>query len=349
MCRLTTITWTDDDVSAPPGRPVIDVHAHVVLEGTFGAAGPEGPELVCEAGREVFRSGGYRLEGVRYRGTAFLDVDLRLAAMEAAGIEYQVLSPNPLTYFHHIDTPLAEQYCVRHNDLLAEMVAAHPDRLGGLAALPMQDPDRAAAELERAVRELGLLGAGIGTDVGRPLDDPALDRFYAAAAALDVPLFLHPGPASAAGTGDPRLARFDLELTVGFAAEEALAVATLIYGGVVDRHPMLDICISHGGGGAAFLYGRLRQAARVRAWASPALAADGGFEAAFGRLWFDCLVHDDRALGLLLDVVGEERLVPGTNFAGWDQGLPPAEGQLRQRLSANARRLLRLDRPPPPA
>jgi aminocarboxymuconate-semialdehyde decarboxylase len=323
---------------------LIDVHAHVVLEGTLGAAGPYGPEiLVGDDGAQSFRTGNYTFTGVRYEGSAFLDVDVRLAAMDRAGIEYQVLSPNPLSYFHHIEPEIAARFCRCHNDELAKVVARHPDRLGGLAALPMQDPQGSVDELGRSVRDLGLLGAGVGTSFGRPLDDPALDPLYAAAVELDVPLFVHPGfDCVDAPRPDPRLSRFDLELVVGFAAEETLAVATLIYGGVLDRHPALDICLSHGGGSVAFLFGRLRRAARVRAWASPELAAEGGFEARLARLWFDSHVHDARSLRLLIDVVGDDRLVAGTNFAGWDQGEPPEDDQLRARLTANARRLLRL-------
>jgi len=323
---------------------VIDVHAHVVLAGTLGGAGRYGPEILGEAdGGPAFRTGAYTFTGVRYEGSAFLDVDVRLAAMDEAGIAYQVLSPNPLTYFHHIEANIAESFCRRHNDLLAELVSGHPDRLGGLAALPMQDPGRAVKELERAVCDLDLLGAAIGTSFGRPLDDPALDPLYAAAVHLDVPLFVHPGfDCVDAPHPDPRLDRFDLELVVGFAAEETLAVATVIYGGVLDRHPQLDLCFSHGGGAAPFLFGRMRRAAQVRPWASPDLAAPGGFEARLGRLWFDCHVHDPRSLALLIDVVGDGRLVAGTNFAGWDQGRPPDDPDLRGRLAANARRLLRL-------
>jgi aminocarboxymuconate-semialdehyde decarboxylase len=325
---------------------MIDVHAHVVLEGTFGAAGRHGPEIVTDAaGVQSFRTGDYVFTGVRYEGSAFLDVDVRLAAMETAGIEYQVLSPNPLTYFHHIDAGLADGFCRRHNDLLAALVADHPDRLGGLAALPMQDPARAVAELRRSVGELGLLGAEVGTEFGRPLDDPALDDLYAAAVELDVPLFLHPGfDGVDRPRVDPRMARFDLDLVIGFAAEETLAVATLIFGGVLDRHPELDVCLSHGGGAVPFLIGRMGRAARVRSWAPPELAADGGFEDRLARLWFDSHVHDPRALAFLIEVFGDDRLVGGTNFAGWDQGHPPDDADLRTRLTGNARRLLRLSR-----
>lgn len=320
---------------------MIDVHAHVVLEGLMGAAGPYGPEMLECGDRPAFRVGDYVLEGVRYRGTPFLDVDLRLRAMAERGITFQVLSPNPLTYLHHAPAEIAVPFCRRHNDLLAEVIAVDPARLGGLAALPAQDVDASVAELERAVA-LGLLGAAIGTDPGRTLDDPALDPLYAACVRLDVPLFLHPSPSGIDNpVRDPRLGRFDLELVVGFAAEETLAVATLVYGGVLDRHPTLDLCLTHGGGATPFLFGRMRAAARARPWAPPDLKADGAFEERLSRLWFDTLLHDERALRFLADMIGDERLVPGTNFAGWDEGRPPP-AEWQERLSDNARRLLRL-------
>jgi aminocarboxymuconate-semialdehyde decarboxylase len=323
---------------------VIDVHAHVVLEGLMGAAGEYGPEMRECDGHPSFRVGEYVLDGVRYRGTAFLDVDVRLAAMERRGVTFQVLSPNPLTYLHHAPVEIAAPFCRRHNDLLAELVRAHPRRLGGLAALPAQDPQAAVTELERAVRELGLLGGAMGTEPGAALlDDPALDELYAACVGLDVPLFLHPAPSGIDGPlRDARLRRFDLDLVLGFAAEESLAVATLVYGGVLDRHPGLDLCLSHGGGATPFLAGRMRQAARLRSWSSPGLREEGGFDARLRRLWFDAHVHDPRSLQLLVDVAGADRLVAGTNFAGWDEGAVPQDGSWLDQLDGNARRLLRL-------
>ena len=112
-------------------------------------------------------------------------------------------------------------------------------------------------ELERAVSELGLLGAYVGTDLGRELDDAAFDPVYEACVRLDVPLFIHPAPGGIdAPRRDARLARFDADLWLGFAYEETLAVATLVLGGVLARHPDLDVCISHGGGGKCGVFGQ---------------------------------------------------------------------------------------------
>ena len=148
------------------------------------------------------------------------------ANMDAAGIDFQVLSPNPLTYFHHIGASEAVSFCRGHNDALAEIVSEHPSRLAGFAALPMQDIAAACEELDRAVTELDLLGGYIGTDIGRPLNDPELDRFYERVVKLDVPLMIHPSPAGIDGpAGDPNLKQFDLDLLTGFAAQESIAGA----------------------------------------------------------------------------------------------------------------------------
>lgn len=324
------------------GVPLIDIHAHVVLEGTMGAAGEHGPELSENPAR--YQVGGYTLEGVRYRGSPFMDVDLRLAAMDGAGIDRQVLSPNPLTYFHHVQPATAIEFCRRHNDELAGLVAAHPSRLSAFAAIPLQDPSAAVNELARAVGELGMSGAYVGVEsAAGQLDDPAMDVLYDAVTELDVPLMLHPAPDGIDGPpADPRLARWDLQLLVGFASAETLALATLIYGGVLHRHPDLDVCISHGGGAMPYLVGRMSAAARQRPWAPDWLAEPGAFERLLQRVWFDCHVHDERALRLLADVVGTERIVYGTNFAGWDEGGQQDLSDLAYVIRRNTQQLLRL-------
>lgn len=332
----------------PGSRPksrVIDVHAHTVLELSLGAAGEAGPEMgMLPDGTPFYRVGDYVLHGVKYAGTAFMDTDVRLAAMDRAGIDLQLLSPNPLTYFGRLNARTATAYARAHNDALAAKAAAHPGRLLAAAQLPVQDIAASVAEAHRAVRELGMVAMYIDTDpAGRALDDPELDPLYAALTDLDVPLFVHPSPLGADGPpDDPRVRRWDLDLMFGFARDETLAVAALIFGGVLDRHPRLDICVSHGGGAAAFLAGRFARAVEKRPWAS-AWLRENGFAHYYRQLWFDTHVHDELSLRLLADRVGSERLVFGTNFAGWDSGLGHDTGP-DAALAANAARLLRLDR-----
>jgi aminocarboxymuconate-semialdehyde decarboxylase len=287
-----------------------------------------------------FRIGDYVLHGVDYAGTPFMDVDKRLALNDRLGIELQILSPNPLTYFHHIEADVAVNFCRWHNDALAEVVAGHPGRFRGFAQLPMQDVGAATAELRRAVDDLGLVGAYVGTDFGTTLDDERLDELWGMAVELDVPVFVHPAPSGIDGPArDPRIRRFDLDLSLGFLYEETLAIACLVYGGTLERHPALDVCVSHGGGAAAFMLGRLQHQGRSRPWAR---AAPVDFAAGLRRLWFDNHVHDTAALALLEQQVGRERLVVGTNLAGWDGPTEPHEIAYVPAYDDNARRLLRL-------
>jgi aminocarboxymuconate-semialdehyde decarboxylase len=326
---------------------LIDVHGHIVLEGAMGAAGPVcGPELgAYDDGTTWFRVGDWRLEGVPYRTSLFMQVSLRLEAMDEAGIDLQALSPNPLTYLHWIPTQNAIDYCRRHNDDLADIVRAHPDRFVGFASLPMQDIDAAIAELQRSVKELGLVGGYIGTDFGMHLDDERLDPFYSACVELDVPLFLHPAPSGLDGQlRDERMRRFDLDLVIEFSYEEMISVAMLVFGGISRRHPDLDICMSHGGGSTAMHRAKLRKLAERRPSAPEWIREPGAFDAALDRLWFDCHVTGDKEFVFAVEQLGTKRLVFGTNFGGWDKGTVGHLGDLPELLNKNATRLLRLDR-----
>lgn len=315
------VPWRPDDASAP----VVDYHAHAVLAGVEGRAGPLGPESgTGPDGCPWFRVGDYRLEGVRYAGTPFTDLERRLEAMDRLGIQAQVVSPNPLTFLHHAPADLARDFCRWHNDEMAALVAGAPDRLAGFAQVPIQDPDQAVAELTRAVADLGLVGPYLGTRVGRDLDDPALDPFWAACESLGVPAFLHPGIHGADGPVlDPRLGRFDLELTLGFCYEETVALAQLVFGGVLHRHPGLQVALSHGGGAVAWLRERWQRAVEVRPWVPEWLREPGRLDATLRRVWFDAHTGGPASRAFLAAAVGADRLLHGTNLAGWDAPTEP--------------------------
>jgi len=278
--------------------------------------------------------------------------------MDEAGIDVAVLSPNPLTYFGHIEPLLAADFARWHNDELSTVVAGHPDRLRGFAQLPMQQIDLAIDELRRAAGDLGLLAPYIGTDyptiVGAMacpigIDDPSWDPFYEACTELDVPVFFHPAPPGIDGPlPDPRVRRFDADLWLSFAYEETLAVASLVFGGVLERHPTLDVCISHGGGAVPQLAERMAHAGATRPWAPDHLRGrPDAFRIQLHRLWWDCHVGGPAALVALRALVGDDRLVAGTNFAGWDADIDPChgDGALATALVANTLRLLRLPLP----
>ena len=130
---------------------IIDIHAHAIFKETLNSIKGLGPEIGGEKDNPWFRAGDYKLEGVRYENTPFMDINLRLEAMESLGIDYQVLSPNPITYFHFIEPKEAINYCKLHNDTMAHSISNHRERLGGFASLPMQDPEAASKEDRKSV------------------------------------------------------------------------------------------------------------------------------------------------------------------------------------------------------
>ena len=325
----------------------IDVHGHVVLEESLGAAGPTcGPELGSyDDGTPWFRVGDWRLDGVPYRESLFMQAQLRLEAMDKAGISLQALSPNPLTYLHWIESADAVNYCRVHNDAMANLVRAHKERFVGFASLPMQDIDAAANELERCISSLGLLGGYIGTDFGTDFDDPAMDTLYAACCELDVPLFLHPAPSGLDGSlRDKRMRKYDLDLVIEFSYEELVATSMIIFGGVTERFPDLDICISHGGGSTMLHRSKLRLLAERRPSSPEWIREPGAFDKALNRLWFDCHVSGKAEFDFAISQIGTERLVFGTNFGGWDSGSAHYPESLIDELNGNAEKLLRLHR-----
>jgi aminocarboxymuconate-semialdehyde decarboxylase len=320
---------------------VIDLHAHVVLEAGFGAAGKFGPEhSKDENGVPFFRIGEYVMKPISYTGSVFMDTGLRLERMAENGIDLQMLSPNPLTMFHHIPADIATKFCQISNDAMAELVGQYPDKLLGAACLPMQDIDAANRELERCVKELGLVAAYTGTDFPHDLDDSRMDAFYQQLVELDVPLFLHPASSGGdAGPLDERMNRFNLSILLGYPYEEMVACAMLLFGGVFDRHPHVDICISHGGGALPYLFDRFEGMTKFGNWV-PESIQQHGLEVMVKKLWFDAHVDGATAHNRLLEVVGHDRLVYGTNFGGWDT--PPKADEFAASLTPNAEKLLRL-------
>jgi aminocarboxymuconate-semialdehyde decarboxylase len=298
----------------------VDVHAHVLFPEVMGVAGDAGPEMGVADGQSFFRSGDYVLRGVRFAGSPFSDLALRLAAMDRLRIDHQLLSPNPLTYFYAQPAAAGIAFCRAQNDATAGAVRAHPARFSGLAQLPMQDPAAAVDELTRAVRTLGLVGAYIGSEfAGVDLAARSLDPVWHALEALDVPVVVHPAPVDVERPANAQRGSraWDLDIVIGFAHDETAAVAQLVYGGVLDRHPRLRVHVPHAGGTAPYLKGRLETALRRRPWGRGLLARS--FADVWSQLTFDCLAGTDAAMAFLIESEGAQRVMLGTNFAGWDQ------------------------------
>jgi aminocarboxymuconate-semialdehyde decarboxylase len=292
-----------------PADPVVDVHAHIV------------PDVVLEAGRrgrpwhgiEVALDDGtvrWAADGRRHAmGPAFLpDVDERLRTMADHRVDVQVLSHMPAMFWYGADPVVARSIAREVNDSVAATVADAPDRLAQLAQLPLQDPAAAVAELARGVETLGCVGACVGTNVnGTNWDAPELFPVLEAAADLGVMVFVHPQNARYPARDHP----YHLQNLTAFPFETMFALASLLFGGVLDRLPTLRVCLAHGGGYACMGLGRLDHGHAVRAEAQTTRMVPSAYAS---RVWFDSLTHSDRALRLVLDVAGVSQVVVGTDF-----------------------------------
>jgi len=217
------------------------------------------------------------------------------------------------------EASLAKRIARQFNDDLAATVAARPDRLAGLATVPLQDVAESVAELERAVRELKFRGVAIGSNVnGKDLDHPDLLPFFEKAEALKALVFIHPLDV----IGVERIRPYYLHNGLGNPFDTAVAAARLMMGGVLDRVPRLQVCLAHAGGALPYLVGRLdrvfkmRDEARGKARRRPS--------AYLRRFHYDTVVHHDLALRYLVDLVGSDRVVIGSDYR-FDMGcLDPA-------------------------
>jgi aminocarboxymuconate-semialdehyde decarboxylase len=277
------------------------------------------PDLVKEAAAlELRRNGLPSLQAsgkmIGERIPRLVDPRARLAAMDAQGVERQWVSPSPNHFYPWAPEGLAVWTAAEANRLIAEHVAADPERLVGLGLVPLQHPERIVELLDDAVLGRGLAGVEISSFAGDvELSDPRLEPFWARAAELGCVVFLHPFGCSL----DERLDRFYLSNTVGQPVENAVAISHLIFGGVLDRHPDLRILAAHGGGYLPTAIGRSDRAWAVRPEAHGCEHPPSTY---LSKLWFDTVVHDARALRALVEVAGADRVVLGSDFP-FDMGL----------------------------
>jgi aminocarboxymuconate-semialdehyde decarboxylase len=293
----------------------IDIHAHVLEESTMKLLGGVSP-LVAPRLEWVGDTTTLVIHHFRYplfpRGG--WDLERRIGDMDRTGVNRQVLSVPPFTFFYDQDSNLTLETCQIQNNRIAEILTEHPGRFSGFAAVPLQAPELAAAELERAVG-LGLHGAEICTNVaGRNLDEPELDAFWAKAAALNVPILLHPHNVAAMD----RLGKYYLNNLIGNPLDTTIAIASLIFGGVLDRFPALKLCFVHGGGYFPYQWGRLEHGYHVRS--EPHVNNARPPREYLERFAFDTITHSPAALEYLVQVFGSSRVLLGTDYP-FDMGL----------------------------
>ncbi|CAL9610264.1 hypothetical protein SUDANB176_05615 [Streptomyces sp. enrichment culture] len=305
--------------------PTVDVHAHVLLPevealvaGLPGLAGAKALDARRNGPKALAVSGPM----VRERVPRLTDPAVRLAAMDAQGVDVQLVSPSPSHYHYWADEDAAEKVYRLANEATAAHCSAAPDRLRGLGLVPLQHPGHTVRALDHALDQ-GLLGVEMSSHApGRELSDSAYEPFWTRAEETGALVFLHPFGC----TLDERLDRWYLSNTVGQPVENAVALSHLIFSGVLDRHPGLKLIAAHGGGYLPTHIGRSDHAWTTR--------SDAGADCAhppssyLKRLYFDSLVHDPHVLRELVRVAGADRVLLGSDFP-FDMGTEDPVAALR--------------------
>lgn len=322
---------------------VIDIHAHLGVPAAEAVMRPHAGHAPAmgfssadsdAVNRELFARIGGKLHSI----------EEHIRDMDAAGIDMQAISPLPGQTIYAVPPEVAREAARITNDGMAAAVAQHPDRFVGMGVLPLQLPEFAVTEMKRCVRELGLRGIEISSHVnGRELSDQQFRPVLAAAEQLGVLLFLHP----LGFTHGERLRNHYLNNLLGNPIDATIAVAHLIFDGVLEQLPGLKVCVAHGGGFVGAYWGRLDHAWRARPDCRRHISQPPSHY--LRKLYFDTLVFEKAQLRFLLDTHGADHLCLGTDYPfdmsepdpiGFHAELAPADRA--QVLGGTAARLLGL-------
>lgn len=290
----------------------IDLHTHILP--------PAWPDL-----KERYGYGGFvQLEHLgpgcgrlHIDGSSFRDIEAnswdpqrRLEECDRLGVDMQVLSTVPVMFSYWAKPEHGYDLSRLLNDHIAEVVRMYPRRFAGLGTVPMQDPGLACRELDRCMIELGLCGIEIGSHVnGWNLDQPEIFPVLQEAERLGAAVFVHPWDM----LGKDRMTKYWLQWLVGMPAETALAICSILFGGVLDRLPKLRIAFAHGGGAFPGLIGRIAHGHQVRPDLCCVHLAQNPRNY-LGRFYLDSLVHDADALRNLVRLIGAERIALGSDY-----------------------------------
>ncbi|RSN19510.1 aminocarboxymuconate-semialdehyde decarboxylase [Streptomyces sp. WAC 05977] len=316
---------------------LIDIHTHYVPNGwpdLRADAGPDAPWLRAETESQAMIMMGEK--EFRRIGADCWNAETRLLDMDADGVRTQVVSPTPAFFNYGRTAEQAGRIARIFNDLALEIVAPAPDRLIPFCQVPLQDTDAACRELERCLAA-GHRGVEIGNHVGdQDLDSAGVETFLQHCASLGVPVFVHPWDMA----DSPRLDRWMARWLTAMPAETHLSILALVLGGVFDRiDPSLKICFAHGGGSFAFWLGRMENAWHRR----NDVIGTSEFPPShyLDRFHVDSVVFDERALRLLVDTLGAERVMVGSDYP-YPLGERPVGEVVRKSafLSETERRLI---------
>ena len=245
------------------------------------------------------------------------EIELRLAGMDKQGVDRQVLSAWADIFAYGLSRERAIKWHRLLNESLSRVAAANGERFSMLASVPLPDAAAAARELAFAAKELGAVGAIVAANVeGTNLGELPLDEFWAAAVEHDLPVFIHPTQPKPVA----RTSKFALNPIVQYTYDTTLCVGSLIFAGVLDRFPNLRVMLSHGGGTFPYLAGRFDCMHARMDRAAQGNVAESAPSTYLKRFHYDTILHDPRALRWLVEMVGIERVVLGSDYS-----FPPAD------------------------
>jgi aminocarboxymuconate-semialdehyde decarboxylase len=329
-----------------PPIQTIDTHAHYFPQAYIDLIAKHGGRVgasVVEASGATFIQVGLNLRTGPITRT-FIDLDARLKLMDAQGVGMHALSlTQPMVYW--ADDDLGAQLCVAYNDAISAAHKAHPNRFIGFACLPMQNPTLALEELERAAKLPGVKGVYLATAIrDRELSDRSFFPIYARCEELGLPIFLHPMMIN-----NERMKQFYLVNICGNPFDTALSACHLIFGGVLDAFPKLEISLPHAGGALPILRGRMDRGFVIRAECKHLPRAPSEY---LKRFTYDTISYNEEILEYLIKLVGVDRIMVGSDYCfdiAYEEPVKFVEGvkslssgQKQQILWGNAATLLRL-------
>ena len=291
----------------------IDIHAHWYPDEWLKLFEKDGPR---EGARLERTPKGFTIRTERITNSfddEFVSLDLRLQGMRRQGVDTHALSlTTPMVYW--ASTGLGLALSQAYNDAASAAHARHPDKFLGLAMLPMQAPDLALKELERCAKLPGIRGLYVATNInGADLDEKRFWDIYAKTEELGWTMYLHPVDT----IGRERTTRYYLKNLLGNPYDTGVAAASLVFGGVMDAFPKLEVNLPHAGGTFPWLIGRLDHGTKVR----PELKHMKRMPSEYLRRFsYDTIGHDDRINTNLVRLVGADRVLLGTDYC-FDMGL----------------------------
>ena len=238
------------------------------------------------------------------------DATVRIKEMDSTNVDLQVLSTIPVLFNYWAKPADGLETSRFFNDDICETVTKNPNRFMGIGTVPLQDVDMAILEMERCVQELKMVGLEIGSNInGKNLGDEVFFPFYKRAEELGCSLFVHPWEMM----GEQAMQKYWLPWLVGMPAETSRAICSMIFSGVFEKFPKLRVAFAHGGGSFPITIGRIEHGFNVR---PDLVAIDNAINPKnyIGKFWIDSLVHDNKAMQYIIDVMGDDKICLGSDY-----------------------------------